>query len=79
MKEKKNKKKNKNTLVCFHARFRDLKFLTWGLEIKLVENYFFLENYVKRAVSHKQFTINLFPLLVTKQVFMLIIILSNYQ
>ena len=26
------------------AWFRDLKFLTWGLEIKFVEIYFFLEN-----------------------------------
>ena len=34
--------------------FRDLKFLTWSLEIKLVENYFFLETYSisERAVSH---------------------------
>ena len=32
--------------------FRDLKFKIWGLEI--VENYFFLENYVtsEGAVSH---------------------------
>ena len=29
------------------AWFRDLKILLlWGLEIKLVENYFFLKNYV---------------------------------
>ena len=29
-----------------YAWFRDLKFEVWGLEIKFVENYFFLENYV---------------------------------
>ena len=51
--------KEKNTLVtrsCVlsDAWFRDLKFLTWGLEIKFVENYFFLENYStsEGAVSH---------------------------
>ena len=26
--------------------FRDLKFDIWGLKIKFVENYFFLENYI---------------------------------
>ena len=45
-----------------------------GLEIKFVENYFFLENYVT-----KEGAINLSPLLVIKKGFMLIIILSNYQ
>ena len=51
--------KEKNTLVtrsCVlsDAWFRDLKFYTWGLEIKFVENYFFLENYgtSEGAVSH---------------------------
>ena len=36
------------------AWFRDLKFKFWGLEIKFVENYVFLENYVtsEGAVSH---------------------------
>ena len=34
--------------------FRDLKFLVWGLEIKFVENYFFLDNYStsEGAISH---------------------------
>ena len=34
--------------------FRDLKFLTWGLEIKFVDYYFFLENYgtAEGAISH---------------------------
>ena len=55
----------KNTLS--DAWFRDLKSQFWGLEIKFVENYFFLENYVtsEGAVSHNV-TINLSPLLVTK-------------
>ena len=40
--------------VLSDAWFRDLKLLIWSLEIKLVENYFFLKNYVvsKGAVSH---------------------------
>ena len=40
--------------MLLDAWFRDLKFLTWGLEIKFVENYFFLENYVtsEGAISH---------------------------
>ena len=40
--------------VLSDAWFRDLKFYIWGLEIKFVENYFFLENYIslERAVSH---------------------------
>ena len=51
--------KEKNTLVTrscvrLDGWFRDLKFLIWGLEIKFVENYFFLENYgtSEGAVSH---------------------------
>ena len=34
--------------------FETLKSNSWGLEIKFVENYFFLENYVTSdgAVSH---------------------------
>ena len=44
------------TLSCvlLDAWFRGLKFQIWGLEIKFVENYFFLENYVtsEGAVSH---------------------------
>ena len=33
---------------------RDLKILFWGLEIKFVENYFFLENNItsEGAVAH---------------------------
>ena len=49
----------KNTLVTWRcvlsdAGFQDLKFKIWGLEIKFVENYFFLENYdtSEEAVSH---------------------------
>ena len=37
------KKKNLVTRSFF---IRDLKFQIWGLEIKFVKNYFFLENYV---------------------------------
>ena len=53
--------------------------LTWGLEIKLKENYFFLENYVTSEgdVSHNVLY-NLSPLLVFKKGFMMIIILSDY-
>ena len=56
-----------------------LDFETWGLEIKYVENDFFLENYVtsEGAVSHNVLYYQ--PLPITRyQVFMLIIILSNY-
>ena len=49
----------KNTIVTqsrvlSDAWFWDLKILFWDLEIKLVENYFFLKNYVtlEGAVSH---------------------------
>ena len=43
-----------HSCVLSDARFRDFKFWTWGLEIKFMENYFFLENYVtsEGAVSH---------------------------
>ena len=51
--------KEKNTLVTrscvrLDGWFRDLKFLVRGLEIKFVENYFFLGNYgtSEGAVSH---------------------------
>ena len=51
--------KEKNTLVTrkcvrLDAWFRDLNFYMWGLEIKFVENYFFLENNStsEGAVSH---------------------------
>ena len=43
-----------NKVVCFQMLdFGDLKFQFWGLKIKFVENYFFLENYFtsERAVS----------------------------
>ena len=58
-----------------------LDFEIWGLKIKLVENYFFVENYVtsEGAVSHSVLYYQELPLLVTKWGFMLIIILSNYQ
>ena len=54
--------------------------LTWGLEIKLKENYFFLENYVTSEgdVSHNVLYYQ--PLPITgKKGFVMIIILSNYQ
>ena len=40
--------------VLWDGWFWDLNFLTWGLEIKFVEKYFFLENYVtlEEAVFH---------------------------
>ena len=53
------RKEEKNTLVAQScvlsgAWFRDLKLITWGLEIKFMENTFFLEKYVtsEGAVSH---------------------------
>ena len=46
--------------------FRDLKFYIWGLEIKFVENYFFLENYgtSEEAVSNNVLYYQ--PLLITR-------------
>ena len=40
--------------VISDAWFRDFKIYFWGLEIKFVENYFFLENYLTsdKAVSY---------------------------
>ena len=40
--------------VLSDAWFQDLKIYFWGLEIKVMENYLFLENYVtsEGAVSH---------------------------
>ena len=40
--------------VLSDAWFQDLKFYIWGLEIKFMETYFFLENLVtsEDAVSH---------------------------
>ena len=42
------------TPLSHDAWFRDLYFWIWGLDIKFVENYFFLENNVtsEGAVSH---------------------------
>ena len=44
-----NNERRKNLVTRSWVRldgwFRDLKFYIWGLEIKFVENYFFLENY----------------------------------
>ena len=42
--------KEENTLVtqscvCLDGWFWDLKFYVWGLKMKFVENYLFLENY----------------------------------
>ena len=52
--------KEEKTLVtqsCVRLDGRDLKFKIWGLEIKFMENYFFLENYgtSEGAVSHNFF------------------------
>ena len=51
------------------------------LEIKFVDNYFFLKNYVtsEGAVSHNVLYHQPLPITVTKKGFMPIIILSNYQ
>ena len=61
--------KEKDTLVTLScvlldAWFRGLKFLSWGLEIKFVETYFFLENYVTSevAISHNVLYYQLFPI-----------------
>ena len=52
-------------VVCFQMLdFRHLKFLIWGLEIKFVENYFFLENYSTSEGSHKVLYYQ--PLLITR-------------
>ena len=50
-------------------------------EIKFMENYFLLENYVtsEGAFLTMFCTINLSPLLITKRGFMTIMILSHYQ
>ena len=42
------------TPLSHYGWFRDLKFKIWGLKIKFVEKYSFLENYVTSewAVSH---------------------------
>ena len=44
----------KRSCVRLDGWFRDLEFYIWCLEIKFVENYFFLENYgtSEEAVSH---------------------------
>ena len=66
--------------VLSDAWFRDLKLQIWGLEIKVVENYFFLETSLQRELFLTMiYNINLSPLFVIKKGFMMIIILSNYQ
>ena len=79
--ERKKKKLVTQSCMLSDAWFQDLKFYIWGLEIKFVKNYFFLQNYVtsEGAVSH--IVLHYQPLPITRyQVgFMLIIILSNYQ
>ena len=73
--------KKRNTLVTqscvLDAWFRDLKI--WGLEIKFVENYFFLEIYItsEGAGSHNVLYYQPLPILVTKKGFMLIIIFCD--
>ena len=66
--------------VLSDARLWNLKFLIWGLEIKFMENYFFLENYVtsEGAVYHNVLYHQQLPI-TYYQGFMLIIISSNYQ
>ena len=78
--------KEKNThatrsCVRLDGWFRDLKFLIWGLEIKFVENYFFLENCgtSEGAVSHNVLYHRPLTITRTEKGFMLKIILSNYQ
>ena len=75
----------KNTLVTrsfvrLDGWFRDLKFWTWGLEIIIVEKYFFLENYgtSEGAVSHNVLYHQPIPITRHQERFMPII-LSNYQ
>ena len=69
-----------HTKLCAFRCFRDLKFEIWGLEIKFVGKYFFLENYVtsEEAVSHNVLYYQPYYSF-TNKAFMLIIILSNYQ
>ena len=76
MKERKKKKTLSHEVVCFQM----LVFETSNSKSevsKFVENFSFLENYVtsEGAVSHNVLN---YQQLVTKQRFMLIIILSNY-
>ena len=58
----------------FDGWFRALKVQIWGLEIKFVENHFFLENYItsEGAVSNNVlYYQQLSIILVTKQGFVL--------
>ena len=53
--------------VLLDAWFRDLKILFWGLEIKLVENYFLKTMLLQREPFLTMFyTINLSQFFVTK-------------
>ena len=65
-----------HSCVLSDAWFWDLKFKIWGIEIKIVENYFFLVNYVfsEGIIFTMFYTINLSPLLVIKKGFMI----NNY-
>ena len=79
-----NNNEIKNTLVTWScvlsvAWFRDLKIWIRGLEIKIVENYFFLENYITSggAVSHNVLYYQPHYSLPSKV--LCINILSNYQ
>ena len=67
----------KNTLVIHEA----VCFQIWGLEIKFVENYFFLENYVtsEGAVSHNVLYHQQLSIACNQVSFMPNIIFSNYQ
>ena len=59
----------------------DTSYYIWGLEIKHMENYFFLENYgiSEGAVSNSVLYYQQIPITHDQKGFMLIIILSNYQ
>ena len=52
--------------VLSDAWFRDLTFYIWGLTIKFMENYFFLENHStsEGAISHNVLYYQ--PLLITR-------------
>ena len=75
----------KNTLVAQGVCFQMLDFKTSRVQSQLSSNillryYFFLKNYNQREPFLTMFyTVNSSPLLVTKLVFMLTIVLSNYQ
>ena len=60
---------------------RDLKILFWGLEIKVKVTFLLSKTtlHQREPFLTKLFTINSSPLVVYKYVFMLTVILSNYQ